>query len=84
MKIKGYIISGIQQMGVGVEEVEQDQGGVLVVMEGAIARPVAVAAVLMQPLQDRRQQLEVLEAVELLFPNALASRPTHAGDNAQA
>jgi len=67
----------------GVEEIEQDQGGVLIVMQNAIARPIALAAVIVQPLQDRRQQLEVLEAVQLVFLDAFASRHTHGVDDAR-
>jgi len=51
----------------GVEEVEQQQGGILVEMELAIASAIARRGVIVQAFQDGVQQFEVFEAAQIGF-----------------
>jgi hypothetical protein len=51
----------------GVEEVQEDQGDVRIVVQLPIPGPVPPTGILVKPLEQRHQQLEVLEAVEVLF-----------------
>jgi hypothetical protein len=61
----------------GVEEVEQEQGGVLVEEEFAIAGRVAGDADRPEPFKQRRQQAEVLEALQVAFGDSGTARLGH-------
>ena len=63
---EGGLLEAAQAGKDGVEEVEQQQGGVLVKEELPIAGPVAVGADFVEAFEQRRQQLEILEALEVL------------------
>ena len=54
-----------------------DQRGVLIVVQDAIARPVALTTVIVQLLQEAAEQLEMLEALEVLLSNLRIGRPCH-------
>ena len=47
----------------GIEEIKQNQGRVLIVVKFSVARRIPLAAMVVQFVQDRHQQLEQLEAV---------------------
>ena len=61
----------------GIEEVEQDQGGILIEMELAVAGLIPGARRMVQFLQDRHQQLEVLEAAQILHFDLGSFLPRH-------
>jgi hypothetical protein len=52
---------------------------VLIVMQLAIAGPIALAPHIAQPLQQRRQAIEVLESSDVLLVNFVALLPRHSG-----
>ena len=63
----------------GVEEVQQDQCGVLIEVQLAVSGLVAGAAVAMKVFHHRQKQFEVLEAVKVLLLNLWIARTGHAG-----
>jgi hypothetical protein len=62
-----------------VEEIQQDQRGVLVIMEFAILSAVTLAGVVMETVQKRPQDFEILETAEIRGPNLGPAQGCHGG-----
>src|SRR5207302_524606 len=60
-----------------VEEIEQQQSGVLVVKEQAIASSIALSATKVQPFQQRQQLAEVLKALKVFGGDFRAALGSH-------
>jgi hypothetical protein len=75
------LLDGPQTGDDGIEEVEQDQGGVLIVVQDAVTGAIASAAGIVQLLHHGKQQLEVLEAVEVLLLNVGSCGAWHTADS---
>ena len=71
------LLNGPQTGDDGIEEVEQDEGGVLVVMQDAVAGLVSSASFAMQLLQHGEQQFEMLEPVKVGLSNRGFGRSRH-------
>src|SRR5262249_16861550 len=58
------LLEGAERADDGVEEVQQDQGAIVIEVQGAVAGPVAGAAVGVEALEQGQELLEVLAAGE--------------------
>jgi hypothetical protein len=59
------------------EEVEQQQGGELIEVEGAVAGAVALGGLAVEALQEGAEEAEVLEALKVLGPDGVAFPGSH-------
>ena len=65
----------------GAEEGQQDEAGVPIEMELAVAGVIALGGIGMETVQQRPQDLEVLEAAQVLIAEFLAARVGHSAES---
>ena len=61
------LLDAAQRRDDGIEQVQQDQHAILIEMQLAVAGLVALTAIVVQPLQQRRELVEVLQAGDIGF-----------------
>jgi hypothetical protein len=71
------LLDGPQRADHGIEEEQQHQQTVLIKVELAVPRLVALAAHLVQARQQRRELVEVLQARNVLFAHVFALFACH-------
>jgi len=77
------LLNAAQTADHGVEEIEEDERRVLIEVKDSIAGFVTFAGVMVELLQERGEEFEVLEAVEVFFLDFGFSFACHAGKYAR-
>jgi hypothetical protein len=67
----------------GIEEKEEDEGAILVEMQLSISRLVALAADIVESLEQRHELVEVFQAGDVFVADFFTFFSSHAGDYAR-